>query len=163
MTKWLNLYGKQYLGFWALGLVLFVLQEIPYIIMPLFHPEKNPIMNMQESSLVLEVCEKILGVMCIVLMTFVVHGDAGFFSIKSGKEKLFFCVAMGILLMNFGGWYLYFTGHQSLAVMMIFIVALPPLYYVFIGLWRENIPLVAVGIAFLVVHFVHVLGNLKMG
>ena len=46
-------------------------------------------------------------------------------------------------------------------VMMFFIVLLPPLYYVTIGLWRQNVPLTATGAIFLVVHFAHVLGNLR--
>ena len=47
--------------------MLFVVQEIPYIIMPLFKMESNPIMNMQETSMVLEICEKVLGSFCIFL------------------------------------------------------------------------------------------------
>jgi hypothetical protein len=42
--------------------------------------------------------------------------------------------------------------------MMLFIVLL---YYVTIGLWRQNVPLTATGAIFLVVHFTHVLGNLR--
>lgn len=47
--------------------------------------------------------------------------------------------------------------------MIAFLVALPPLYYVFVGLWRNNRPLTVCGLVFLVVHFVHVWGNLRMG
>ena len=161
MVRWIKLFGNQYLGFWVLGLVLFALQEIPYMLMPLFHPETNPIMNMTETSAILDVCEKILGSLCIALMVFIVHKDATLFSIADGREKLFFTLAMVILLTNFFGWGLYFTGHQSIFVMMFFIVLLPPLYYVTIGLWRQNVPLTATGAIFLVVHFTHVLGNLR--
>ena len=35
MVRWIKIFGNQYLGFWALGLVLFALQEIPYLLMPL--------------------------------------------------------------------------------------------------------------------------------
>ena len=161
MVRWVKILGNQYLGFWVLGLVLFALQEIPYMLMPLFHLETNPIMNMTETSAVLDVCEKILGSLCIALMVFIVHKDATLFSIANGREKLFFTLAMVILLTNFFGWGLYFTGHQSILVMMLFIVLLPPLYYVTIGLWRQNVPLTATGAIFLVVHFTHVLGNLR--
>ena len=44
---------------------------------------------------------------------------------------------------------------------MLFIVAMPPLYYVAIGLWRGNTPLAVTGVMFFAVHFIHVLGNLK--
>ena len=161
MVRWLKLFGDQYFGFWILGLVLFAIQEIPYMVMPLFHLETNPIMNMAESSAALDVCEKILGSLCIALMIFVVHKDAVLFSISEGRERLFFALAVIILLTNFLGWGLYFMGHQSVFVMMFFIVLLPPLYYVSIGLWRRNVPLAVVGVVFLAVHFLHVYGNLR--
>jgi len=161
MVRWIKIFGNQNLGFWVLGLVLFVLQEIPYMLMPLFHLESNPIMNMTETSAVLDMCEKILGSLCIALMAFIVHKDATLFSITNAMAKLFFTLAMVILLTNFFGWGLYFTGHQSIFVMMLFIVAMPPLYYVAVGLWRQNTPLVITGAVFLAVHFFHVLGNLR--
>ena len=161
MVRWVKLFGNQYLGFWMLGIVLFALQEIPYMVMPLFHPKANPIMNMAETSMALDICEKILGSLCIVLMIFIVHKDATLFSIADGRERMFFILAVILLLSNFFGWGLYFTGHQSIFIMMLFLVALPPLYYVAIGLWRQNTPLTIIGILFLAVHFTHVLGNLK--
>lgn len=162
MVKLIKLFNHQYIGFWILGLVLFAMQEIPYIIMPLLKLERNPIMDMQESSAVLNMCEKMLGTFCIVLMTFVVCDEKKFLSISEPRELLYFCISIGILLLNYFGWYLYFTGNQSVFVMMLFIVALPPLYYVFVGLWRNNILLTISGCIFLPVHFVHVLGNLRI-
>lgn len=163
MLKWFKVLPHQYLGFWSLGLLLFVVQEIPYMVMPLFKPESNPIMTMPESSLVLERLEKLLGSLCIGLMIFLVHENAVFFSVKPGAERLFFWLAMGVLALNFFGWALYFTGHQSLFVMMTFLVTLPPLYYMFVGLWRSNGLLTVIGCVFLIVHFAHVWGNLRMG
>ena len=161
MVRWIKLSENQYIGFWILGLALFVLQEMPYILMPLFHLEANPIMTKPESSIVLNVCEKILGSLCIALMILVVHKDATFFSIADGREKLFFTLALIILLVNYFGWGFYFAGHQSAFVMMFFIVVMPPLYYVAIGLWRQNTPLAVTGAVFLAVHFLHMLGSLR--
>ena len=161
MVRWIKIYGMQYLGFWALGLVLFAVQEIPYMLMPLFRLETNPIMNMTETSVLLDSCEKVLGSLCVALMVFVIHKDAKLFSVSDGREKLFFTLAVILLLANFAGWALYFTGHQSIFVMMLFLVVLPPLYYVAIGLWRQNTPLTVTGLVFLAVHFFHVLGNLR--
>ena len=132
------------------------------MIMPLFKLETNPIMNMKESSMILEMAEKILGSLCIALMIFIVHKNSKLFSVMDGKEKLFFILTAAVLLLNFIGWAFYFAGHQSVFVMMFFIVMMPPLYYVFIGLWRNNIPLTITGGIFLIVHFVHVLGNLRL-
>ena len=161
MVRWVRIIKNQYLGFWALGLLLFVLQEIPYLVMPFFRLDANPIMNMTETSAALDVCEKILGSLCIFLMVFIVHGDAVFFSVGSRREKLFFALAAVVLLLNFFGWGLYYGGHQSVLVMMLFIVVMPPLYYIAAGLWRRNVPLAAAGTVFLAVHFMHVLGNLQ--
>ena len=58
MVRWLKLFGDQYFGFWVLGLVLFAIQEIPYMVMPLVKMEANPIMNMVETSAALDACEK---------------------------------------------------------------------------------------------------------
>ena len=162
MVRFFRMFGNQYFGFWVLGLALFAIQEIPYMIMPFLKLDANPIMNMKESSVVLEIFEKILGSLCVALMIFAVHKDSRLFSIADGKEKLFFILSVLVLLLNFVGWAVYFCGHQSVFVMMFFIVLLPPLYYVFIGLWRSNILLTITGSIFLVVHFVHVLGNLTM-
>lgn len=162
MAKWFKLSHQQYLGFWLLGLLLFLIQEIPYLIMPFLKLETNPIMHMPESSPALERCEKLLGSLCIALMIFVVHKDAALFSLTSCKEKLFFGMTIGVLILNFFGWLLYFIGCQSLFVMMVFIVLMPPLYYVFIGLWRSNTPMTVTGCMFMVIHFVHVWKNLKL-
>lgn len=162
MVKGVRLFGNQYLCFWILGLGLFAIQEIPYMIMPFLKLKSNPIMNMPESSIILDICEKALGTTCIAMMTFIVHKDSVFFSIVNRKEQMFFSLTILVLLLNFIGWALYFTGHQSVFVMMFFIVLLPPLYYIFIGLWRNNIILTITGSLFLIIHFIHVLGNLKI-
>lgn len=162
MFRFIKLFGSHYLGFWILGLALFAVQEIPYMIMPLFKLETNPIMNMKESSVILDVAEKILGSLCIAFMMFIVNKNSKLFSVADGKEKLFFILTVLVLLLNFIGWAFYFGGHQSGFVMMFFIVLMPPLYYVFIGLWRNNMILTVTGGIFLIVHFVHVWGNLKL-
>lgn len=161
VAKWLRITESQYLGFWAIGLLLFVLQEVPYLMMPLFKLETNPIMNMQETSVFLDVCEKTLGSLCIFLMLFMVHKDIGVLEVGSGIAQIGFTLTIAVLLLNYFGWWLYFHGHQSIGIMMFFIVVLPPLYYVCIGFWRQNRLLVFTGIIFLAVHFMHVLGNLK--
>lgn len=91
---------------------------------------------MQESSAILNICEKVLGVLCIIIMIFIVQEKATFFNVGNGVCKI------GFFLAGF--------------------VMLPPLYYVFIGLWRENWILLITGILFEIIHFSHVYGNLKM-
>lgn len=161
MVKWFKLFGSQYIGFWIIGLALFALQEAPYIAMPLFKLKSNPIMNMQESSVILDIAEKILGSLCIAIMTFIVSERTGILTTTNNREVYIWYV-VGVLLLNYLGWGLYFGGYQSLFIMMFFVVVLPPLYYIFIGLWRDNIFLIIVGCFFGIVHFLHVWGNLHL-
>lgn len=162
MFKFFKLFGGQYLGFWIFGLLLFAVQEIPYMVMPLFKLQTNPIMNMTESSSFLDMFEKILGSLCIAFMIFVVNKNSNLFLPADGREKIFFALSAAVLLLNFIGWGIYFGGRQSVFVMMFFIVIMPPLYYFFIGLWRKNILLTVTAVPFLIIHFIHVLGNLRL-
>ena len=114
-----------------------------------------------ETSAFLEICEKVLGFSCIALLIFVVQTHASVFGVGSGIHKAGFVLAAAALLLSYVGWGLYFGGRQSFAIMMGFLVALPPLYYACIGLWRGNWPLLAAGLVFEVIHFVHVYGNLR--
>ena len=162
VIKWVKLFSNYYLGFWFLGFILFVVQEIPYMVMPLFKLKTNPIMNMIETSQSLNILEKVLGSLCIVLMIFIVNKDTSFFEIGTDTQKIAFISMIVVLLFNFVGWGIYFIGFQSIGIMMLFIVFLPPLYYIFIGIWRQNWILVYTGIAFLLVHSIHVYGNLTI-
>lgn len=161
MVKWLKITENQYFGFWMLGLVLFALQEVPYMLMPFLKLKTNPIMNMQETFVFLDVCEKILGSLCVFLMTFVIQKNVGFWNLGERNGQIGFGLAVVVLLLNYLGWGMYFHGFQPIWVMLLFIVVLPPIYYVCIGLWRQNWPLIFNGILFLAVHFTHVFCSLK--
>lgn len=132
------------------------------MVMPLFKLQTNPIMNMTESSRILDMFEKILGSLCIAFMIFIVNKNSNLFLPADGKGKIFFALSIAVLLLNFIGWGIYFGGRQSVFVMMFFIVIMPPLYYFFIGLWRKNILLTVTAVPFLIIHFIHVLGNLRL-
>lgn len=159
MFKWVRIVKNQYLGLWLIGLVLFAIQELPYMVMPLIPLQENPIMNMPTNSVFLDICEKIAGVLCVAFMVLIVHCDNKLFSVKTKSEIAFFSVAAGLIALNFLGWVLYFCGIQTIAVMIVFIFVLPPLYYLFIGLWRRNYFLVGVAGLFLVVHLANAIVN----
>lgn len=160
MFKWVKIIRNQYLGLWLIGLALFAIQEIPYMIIPLIPLQANPVMQMPANSVFLDVCEKLFGVLSIVVMIFIVHKDNKLFSISTKAEKVFFSTAAGTIALNFIGWILYFCGIQAVAIIIFFIFALPPLYYLFIGLWRKNFFLVAVAGIFFAVHLSNAFVNL---
>lgn len=153
MTFWIKLFDNYYLGFWMIGTLLLMLQEIPYFIMAFIKLKTNPIMTMKESSKLLNVFEKIFGTLSMFIMFFIVT--------KSKTINMGLTISIIILLLNYFGWFLYFKGHQSKWIMLLFIVLLPPLYYLSIGVWRNNMILVITSIIFLIIHFTHVYNNLK--
>lgn len=130
------------------------------MIMPLIPLRVNPIMNMPTNSVFLDVSEKIFGILCVVVMVLIVHNDNRLFSVKSKNEIAFFSAAAGVIALNFVGWILYFCGIQTVAVMIVFIFALPPLYYLFIGLWRKNYFLIGTAGLFFVIHISNAFVNL---
>ena len=161
MAKWFRLTRNHYFGLFALGLAFFFLQELPYIVMPLINLESNPLMEMQDISAVLNAIEKILGVSCVVVMLFIVRGDDKWFSLGTQKEKIFFSIAVTAIIGYFIGWIFYYNSFQSLPLILCLLVALPPIYYAFIGLWRRNYVLAVLGGMFLVAHVLNVWNNLK--
>ena len=118
---------------------------------------------MQESSAFLNICEKVLGSLCIAVMLLIAQKDMTVFDFGNGFQKFGFFAALTVLAFNFFGWGLYFRGHQSAGIILFFLVVMPPLYYAFIGLWRRNWALLFIGLLFAAVHFTHVYGNLKIG
>lgn len=46
MFKWFKIVKNQYFGLWLIGLLLFAIQELPYMIMPLIPLATNPVMEM---------------------------------------------------------------------------------------------------------------------
>ena len=162
MMKWIKLTKNHYFGFFALGIIFILIQELPYFIMPLIPITSNPLMEMQDKSLILNGCEKILGVSCILTMLFLVHKDAKWFSLSTASEIGFFSTAMAALVGYFIGWIFYYNGFQSVSLMLGLLVAMPPIYYTFIGLWRKNYILAVLGSIFLFTHLANVWNNLKV-
>ncbi len=160
MFKWFKIIKSQYFGLWLIGLIVFAVQELPYMVMPLIPLTSNPVMQMPTNSVFLDVCEKILGSLCVAATVLIVHKDSKLFSLITKSEKAYFSAATVIILLNFVGWILYYCGIQTEAVMIFFIFALPPLYYLFIGLWRKNYFLVIIGALFFTVHLSNAFVNL---
>jgi len=161
MVRWIELSKGYYIGFFAVGLVLFILQQLPYIIMPFLHIEVNPLMEMVDKSAFLNTLEKVLGVSCVIATIFLVKGDSLWFSLENTKEIVFFSAAMLAIAIYFVGWSFYFRGNHILALMLFALVAMPPIYYALIGLWRGNYILAHLGGIFLIAHLANVWNNLK--
>jgi hypothetical protein len=161
MFKWIRVTKNYYIGFFALGLLLFALQETPYMIMPLMKLSANPIMNLSNRVPWLDIAQTILGSLSVAVLILLVRRDSKAFSLHGGRERTFFGLAMVCLALNFSGWGFYFAGYQAKALILCCLVVAVPLYYVFLGLWRENYPLSVIGTLFLAAHVVNVAINLS--
>ena len=103
--------------------------------MPLIKPTSNPIMNMQNEIQWIEKVQGLVGMLSMFLLMLIVRDDIKFFSISTTKEKTFFALTIGMILINFVGWTFYYLGYQYGWLIVISQFAVVPLYYLFFGLF----------------------------
>ena len=72
MFKFVHLFKHYFFGLSFIGIAAFVIQEIPYMIMPLIKPESNPIMNMQNEIKWIETVQGLLGILSMILLMLIV-------------------------------------------------------------------------------------------
>ena len=112
MLKFVRLFKHFYFGISFIGIAAFVIQEIPYMIMPLLKPESNPIMNMPNEIKWIGTVQGIFGVLSMIFLMLIVRDDVKVFSVVTSKEKAFFFLTVLMIAVNFIGWAFYYTGHQ---------------------------------------------------
>lgn len=59
------------------------------MVMPLFKLQTNPIMNMTESLRILDIFEKVFGLLCIAFMILIVNKNSNLFLPAEDREKYF--------------------------------------------------------------------------
>ena len=75
MLKFKHMFKNYYFGISFIGIAAFVIQEIPYIIMPLIKSVSNPIMNMQNEIKWIETVQGIFVMLSMILLMLVVRDD----------------------------------------------------------------------------------------
>ena len=159
MIKFLHLFKNYYLGISFTGIAAFVIQEIPYIVMPLIKPASNPIMNMPNEIKWIETVQGIFGMLSMILMMLIVRDDVKLIPRETKKEKTFYFLMILMILINFIGWILYYMGYQYGWLIIISQFAVVPLYYLFFGLWKSNYLLVGTAVPFFVIHTINGIMN----
>ena len=155
VIKFVHLFKNYYLGLSFIGIIAFVIQEIPYIIMPFIKPASNPIMNMQNEIQWIERTQGVVGTLSMILLMLIVRDDVQLFSIASTKEKIFFSFTVLMILINFTGWTFYYLGYQNGWVIVVSQFAAVPLYYLFFGIWKSNYLLVGTASLFFLIHTIN--------
>ena len=159
MLKFIHLFKNYYLGISFIGIAAFVIQEIPYILMPLIKPVSNPIMNMQSEFKWMQTVQGIFGVLSMILLMLIVRDDVKLIPLDTAKEKIFLILMILMILINFIGWILYYLGYQYGWLIIISQFAVVPLYYLFFGLWKSNYLLVGAAVPFFIIHTINGIMN----
>ena len=155
MLKFVRLFKNYYLGISFIGIAAFVIQEIPYIVMPLINPASNPIMNMQNEIEWIEMMQGIFGMLSMIMLMLIVRDDVKLIPLVSAEEKVYFSLTVFMISINFAGWTAYYMGYQYGWLIVISQFAAVPLYYLFFGLWKRNYLLVWTAVPFFVIHTIN--------
>ena len=159
MLKFFHLFKHYYLGLSFIGIAAFVIQEIPYIVMPLIKPASNPIMNMSNEIKWIDTAQGLFGILSMIFLMLIVRDDVKLIPRETDKDKIVLFLTVLMILINFVGWTLYYMGHQFGWLIIISQFAVVPLYYLFFGLWKNNYLLVGAAVPFFVIHTINGIMN----
>ncbi len=159
MLKFIHLFKNYYFGISFVGIAAFMIQEIPYIVMPLIKPVSNPIMNMSNEFKWIETVQGIFGVLSMVLLMLIVRDDVKLIPKETTRERVFLFLTILMILINFIGWTFYYMGYRYGWLIIISQFAVVPLYYVFFGLWKSNYLLVGTAVPFFIIHTINGIMN----
>ncbi|MDR2119222.1 MAG: hypothetical protein LBP25_06785 [Tannerellaceae bacterium] len=154
--KWFGIYRDYCVGIWYPGILFFLIQELPYAVMPFVSMPANPLMEMQTYSPLLEIPEKLFGLLTVLLLILLVRDSDSRASRRTWRRSTFFYLSLFFLACYFAGWCFYFCGSQSVALILTCLVAMPPLYYMSLGIWKRNVPLAVNTAFFLLFHIANV-------
>lgn len=110
----------------------------------LIPPTNNVLMENSSVYPILNIIEQVFGIMTVALLILLIN--------KGGKSnrKLYIILAILFLAGYYAAWILYYKGMVSPWLLIIGLAAMPPLYFLFVGLWMRNyvvlIPCVVFGV-----------------
>lgn len=110
----------------------------------LIPPTNNVLMGNSSIYPILNIIEQVFGIMTVALLILLIN--------KGGKSnrKLYIILAILFLAGYYAAWILYYKGMVSPWLLIIGLAAMPPLYFLFVGLWMRNyvvlIPCVVFGV-----------------
>lgn len=127
-----------------MGLLLYALQLFPNLIWMVV-PPANDVLTKNSSALpILNIIERVFGIMTIVLLILLVNKDG------VRNSTLYFGLAVLFLAGYYIAWIFYYKGVVSPWLLVLGIASMPPLYFLFVALWMRNyialIPCVIFGV-----------------
>ncbi|AEG18215.1 hypothetical protein [Methanobacterium paludis] len=131
-------------GFSLMGLILYALQLFPNIIWMLAPPVNNVLTKNSSAYPILNIIERVFGIMTVALLILLINKGGGI------NSSIYIGLAILFLVGYYIAWIFYYKGVVSPWLLIIGLAAMPPLYFLFVGLWMENyvvlIPCVIFGI-----------------
>lgn len=131
-------------GFSLMGLILYALQLLPNIIWMLAPPANNVLTKNSSAYPILNILEQVFGIMTVALLILLINKDGG------RNSNLYIGLAILFLVVYYIAWIFYYKGVVSPWLLITGIAAMPPLYFLFVGLWMKNyislIPCVIFGV-----------------
>lgn len=132
-------------GFSPTGLILYALQLLPNIIWMLVPPANNILAENTSAYPILNIIEQAFGITTVAMLILLINKGGG------KNSKLYIELAILFLAGYYIAWIFYYIGVASPWLLIIGIAAMPPLYFLFVGLWMRNyavlIPCVIFGVA----------------
>lgn len=133
-------------GFSLAGLILYVLQLLPNIIWVLAPPVNDALARNSSPYPIMNVIERVFGFMTVVLLILLIN--------KGGRKnsRLYMGLAALFLAAYYISWVLYYKGVVCPWLLVIGLAAMPPLYFIFAGIWMKNYAVIIPGVIFGITH-----------
>jgi hypothetical protein len=120
------------------------MQLLPNIIWMLTPPANNVLTKNSSPYQILNIIEQVFGIMTVAVLILLINKNA------ERNNTLYLGLAILFLLGYYFAWVFYYRGVVSPWLLIAGIAAMPPLYFIFVGLWMNNyvalIPCVIFGI-----------------
>jgi hypothetical protein len=133
-------------GFSLTGLILYVLQLFPNIIWMLIPPANNVLVKNSSLYPIFNIIEQVFGIMTVALLILILN--------KKGEKNSGIYIGLAIIFLAgyYISWIFYYQGVVSPWLLIIGLAAMPPLYFLFVGLWMKNYIVILPCIIFEIAH-----------
>ena len=139
---------KYKIGFSIKGFVAFLCVMIPNIIWAVLPPTNDILAGNNADNPIFDVLLNICRFLIFALLVLLIN--------KTEKEnrtsKALLCLSVFCLLGYFVSWVLYYLGNTNPWLLVLGLAASPSLYFIFIGLWLKNYPVILPSFIFAIIH-----------
>jgi hypothetical protein len=133
-------------GLSLIGLIFYALQLLPNIVWMLAPPANNVLAKNSSVYPILNIIERVSGIITVALLILLINKSGG------RSSNLYIGLAILFLAVYYSAWIFYYQGMIAPWLLIIGIAAMPPLYFLFVGLWMKNYAALIAGVVFGVTH-----------